>query len=118
MYTYAQDADAGITISPECIWNGTCKLNAYKTLQIRDESDRYNKPVDFVQDIFLWATFFIGTMTTIWLIISWMMMVFWWADEGMYEKGKQGMKYSIIGLLLVILSYTIIRATQYIAQGS
>ena len=33
------DTEAGIRINPDCIGNGTCKMNAYETLQIRDESD-------------------------------------------------------------------------------
>lgn len=67
-------------------------------------------------DVFLGATFFIGTMATLWLIISGMIMAFGGASEQQYEKGKNGMKYSIIGLLLVVFSYSIIRLVQYIAE--
>ena len=116
-YVYADAPDAGIDIKPECVGNGTCKLQIYNTLQIRRDTGGDNTPKTFVEDIFLWATFFIGTMAAMGLIISGMLMVFWWASESMYEKWKQWFKYSIIGLLLVVLSYVIIRITQYVAQG-
>lgn len=117
MYAHAAEPDAGIELNPTCIGNGSCKLQIYETLQIRTDTEGQNTPKNFVQDIFLWATFFIGTLATFGLVISGMMMVFWWASEGMYEKGKKWFQYSIAGVLLVLLSYVIIRAVQYVAQG-
>lgn len=118
-YTYAQDApDAGIELNSNCISDGSCKLQIYKTLLLRKDSGWDNTPQTFVQDIFLSATFFIGTMAAFGLVISGMLMVFWGAQEGMYEKGKKWFIYSIVGILLVALSYTIIRVVQYIAQGT
>lgn len=108
--------DAGIELDPQCIGNGTCKLQVYETLQLRTDTQSNNTPENFVQDLFLWATFFIGTLATFGLVISGMMMVFGGADEGMYEKGKKWFQYSIIWVLLVILSYVIIRVVQYVAQ--
>jgi hypothetical protein len=118
MYAHATSQDAGIKLDPNCISNGSCSLEIYETLQLRTDTEGQNTPQLFVQDIFLWATFFIGTLATFGLVVSWMMMVFWWASEGMYEKGKKWFQYSIIGIVLVIMSYTIIRAVQYVAQGN
>ncbi|MDP2669721.1 MAG: hypothetical protein Q8O99_01575 [bacterium] len=116
-YTYAQnDPSAGIILNSNCISDGSCKLQIYKTLLLRQDSGGENTPQTFVQDIFLSATFFIGTMAAFGLVISGMMMVFGGAQESMYEKGKKGVIYSIIGIMLVALSYTIIRIVQYIAQ--
>jgi hypothetical protein len=42
-----------------------------------------------VQDIFLGATFFIGTLATVGLLISGMKMVFGGADESQFESGKK-----------------------------
>ena len=117
MYTHAASEDAGIEISPDCISNGSCKLQIYETLLLRTDTEGNNTPKNFIQDIFLGTTFFIWTLATFWLVISGMMMIFWWASEGMYEKWKKWFQYSITGVLLVLLSYVIIRATQYIAQG-
>jgi len=116
MYAHAASPTAGIEINPTCVWNWSCKLQIYETLQIRTDTEWQNTPKNFVQDIFLGATFFIGTLATFWLVISGMMMVFWWASESMYEKGKKWFQYSIVGVLLVILSYVMIRAVQYVAQ--
>ncbi len=106
----------GINISSDCLAKGTCSLSIYNTLKIREEVTDNSAKV-FVQDIFLSATFFIGSMAVIWLIVSGMLMVFGGGSESMYEKGKKWFKYSIIGLLLVIFSYTMIRVVEYIAQG-
>lgn len=124
-YVHAQGAqtpqssqrNAGITLDNTCLTNGTCRLDIYQTLGIREDSPENSTQI-FVQDAILGATFFIGTVATIGMIIAGMMTVFAWADEGMYAKGKKGFLYSIIGLLLSIFSYTLIRFIQYIAQGN
>lgn len=113
---HAGDSQAGIIMQEGCLQRGDCKLEIYQTLQIREDTAGKNSLQFFVQDIFLSATFFIGTMAAIGLIISGVMMVFGGANESMYENGKKGMKYSIIGILLVVLSYTLIRAVQFVAQ--
>lgn len=117
MYAHAASPDAGIKLNSDCISNGTCKLEVYETLLLRTDTQWQNTPKNFVQDLFLWATFFIWTLATFGLVISGMMMVFWGASEGMYEKWKKWFQYSIAGVLLVLLSYIIIRAVQYVAQG-
>jgi hypothetical protein len=71
----------------------------------------------FVQDVLLSATLFIGTIITIALIYSGIMYIMAGVDGKDPSKAKNGITYSIIGLLLVISSYTIIRLVQYIAKG-
>gem|GEM_PF-4361358 len=36
----------------------------------------------------------------------------------MVEEGKNGVKRSLVGLILVMFSYTIIRGVQFVAQGN
>lgn len=112
---YAVDYE-GIKLNSDCMAQWNCELNVYQLLQIREENPENNAKV-FVQDAFLWATMFIGTLAVVGMLISGMLMVFGGGSESMYDKGKKGFKYSIIGLLLVILSYTLIRVVQYVAQG-
>lgn len=113
---YAQDDNAWIIMDEACITDGSCQLNIYKTLQIRQETAWNNSAGLFVQDIFLASTFFVGTLAALGLIISGFMMILWWANESQFEKWKKWLKYSIIGMILVILSYTAIRLVQFIAQ--
>ena len=113
---YAQEDDAGIHLSDDCLTQGTCSLSIYKTLKIREDSPENNLET-VVQDVFLGATFFIGTLAAIWLIISGLMMVLGGASESKFEQGKKWFQYSIIGLLLVMFSYSLIRLVEYIAQG-
>lgn len=115
-YVHAQEDNAGIKLSNDCLQKGTCNLSIYQTLKIRDDSP-VNDAQTLMQDIFLGATFFIGTAAAIGFIVSGMIMAFGGADESMYEKGKKWFKYSVIGLLLVVFSYSLIRLIEYIAQG-
>jgi hypothetical protein len=69
----------GITINPDCLLNGQCKYNIYDTLGIRTSIKNENDPTSvglFVQDIILSATFIIGTIVTLALIVSGLMYIF------------------------------------------
>lgn len=107
--------DAGLNISADCLKDGTCGMDLFKTLNIRHEVPD-NSPQTFVQDVFLGATFFIGTMATIGIIYAGLTMVMAWSNESKMQQGVTWLKYSMIGLLLVISSYTIIRIAEYITR--
>lgn len=112
------DIGWGIGLDENCLKEWNCTLTINKTLQIKENlTEEQDTLGTVVQDVFLGATFFIGTIATISLIISGMMMVFWWASESQFEKGKTWFKYSLIGILLVVFSYSMIRLIEYIAQG-
>jgi len=110
----------GISCNEDQLLNGQCKLNVYDTLGIRqtvrDEGDATSVGL-FVQDIVLSATFFIGTVVTIALIVSWLMFIFAASSGKDPANAKKGIVGSLIGLLLVVSSYVIIRLVQYIAKG-
>jgi hypothetical protein len=120
MKVYAQNDNAGVNLGQDCLIRGNCSFEPYKALKIREEvaSPEGNTAKNIVQDIFLWATFFIGTVCTIALVRSWFLMMTAGVDEGKFDQGKKGITASIIGLWLVALSYLIIRAIQFIAQGN
>lgn len=113
-YVHAQD-NAWIELTNTCLQNGSCSLNIYETLNIRQDVIN-NDAQTLVQDLFLASTFFIGTLAAIGFIVSGMLMIFGGASESMYEQGKKWFKYSIIGILLVVFSYSLIRLVEYIAQ--
>ena len=97
--------------------NGQCGFNIYQFLGIRKDIADNNSPELFVQDILLSATFFIGTVVTIGIIVSGLMFIFAGATGKDPSKAKAGLKNSFIGLLIVVCSYSIIRVVQYIAKG-
>lgn len=110
----------GISCSETQLLNGQCKLNVYDTLGIRKTVRNEDDPTSvglFVQDIVLSATFFIGTVVTIALIVSWLMYIFAASSGKDPANAKKGIIGSVIGLLLVVSSYIIIRLVQYIAKG-
>lgn len=122
MKVYAQNdlGDVGLDINSDCLQNGSCWWDLEKTLGIRQEIESRNDENLFeilTKDIFLSATFFIGTIITFALVYSGLMIVLWWASETTVQKGKDGVKRSLVGLILVVFSYTIIKGVQFIAQG-
>lgn len=106
----------GIQCSPAQMRNGTCSRNINKTLGIKESNTNAN-PTLFVQDLVLTATSFVGTL----MVIALLVMGFKYVMGGMSESStgdlKWNMKKLLIGLGLVIGSYTIIRLIQYVARG-
>ena len=107
----------GINCGPNAknLANGQCTFDIYDTVGIRKDQPDTDVGT-FVQDIFLSATFFIGTVVAVALIYSGIMYIMA-KDDGAAGKAKNGIKWSLIGLALVMFSYTIIRLVQYIAKG-
>lgn len=97
--------------------NGQCSFNIYQLLGIKKDTVDASSPEVFVQDILLSATFFIGTVVTLALIVSGLMFIMASATGKSPDKAKTGIKNSLIGLLIVVSSYSIIRIVQYIAKG-
>lgn len=113
---YAEDA-AGIDCGKDAqqLANGQCTFNIYKTVGIREDNQDPD-PAIWVEDIFLSATFFIGTVVGVALIYSGLMYILA-KDDGAAGKAKNGIKWSLTGLALVMFSYAIIRFVQYVAKG-
>lgn len=95
-----------------------CTINTNELLGIKQngtDTDTRNDAGIFVQDVFLGATFFIWTLVTIALVRSGLKLIFsWGTDPKASADAKKGIQYSLIGLVLVIFSYTIVRLIQYI----
>lgn len=115
--TSVQNTVQWIRMNDKCLLNGQCWFNIYQFLGLRQSISDNNSPELFVQDILLSATFFIGTIVTIAFIVSWLMFIFAGATGKDPSKAKAGIKNSLIGLLIVVSSYSIIRIVQYIAKG-
>src|SRR5574344_1357320 len=109
----------GIECCEEQLVNGQCKLNLYDTRGIRKSVRNENDPTSvglFVQDVVLSATFFIGTVVTIALVVSGIMYILAASSGKSPDAAKKGIIGSLIGLLIVVSSYVIIRLVQYIAK--
>ena len=104
----------GISCSQEQLRQWQCTYDAYINLGIRQDQPDTNVKT-FVQDFFLSATFFIGTVVAIGVMYSWWLYITAKDDAGA-TKWKNGIKWSFIWVLLVISSYTIIRLVQYVAR--
>lgn len=115
--SFAENEVLWITLNPSCLINGQCSFNIYQLLGIKKDTVDASSPEVFVQDILLSATFFIGTVVTLALIVSGLMFIMASATGKSPDKAKTGIKNSLIGLLIVISSYSIIRIVQYIAKG-
>lgn len=110
--------DIGLKCSAEDILNNTCTWNINKTLGIK-ASNPIPNPEVFVQDIVLGATSFVGTGVFIALVVMWFKAVAqgWSGSEDQMGKIKSWFINLLIGVALIMLSYTIIRIVQYVARG-
>lgn len=110
-----------IDCEPEDVLKWNCTINTDQLLGIKQNGSNISSRNDaglFVQDVFLGATFFIWTLVTIALVRSGLKMIFsWGTDPKAYDEAKKWVKYSLIGLVLVIFSYTIVRLIQYMVWG-
>ncbi len=115
MADWAPSSAMGITCSAQQLSNGQCSLNVYDTIGIRQDQPETNVKT-FVQDFALSATFFIGTVVAIALMYSgWLFITA--KDDAAATKGKNGIKWSFIGVILVFSAYSIVRLVQYVAKG-
>ncbi len=110
--------DIGLKCSAQDILNNTCTWNINKTLGIK-ASNPIPNPELFVQDIVLGATSFVGTGVFIALVVMWFKAVAqgWSGSEDQMGKIKSWIINLLIGVALIMLSYTIIRIVQYVARG-
>ncbi|MFA5747778.1 MAG: hypothetical protein WC872_01560 [Candidatus Absconditabacterales bacterium] len=114
---FAEETVPGIDCNQNTLLNGQCKFQINKFLGIKNETDGDSSVGLFVQDIVLSATFFIGTIVTVAIIVSGLLFIFAAASGKDPSSAKKGLINSLIGLLIVICSYVIIRLVQYIAKG-
>lgn len=112
---YAETMGIDCGTNAQNLANGQCSFNIYDTVGIR-QGQPDTEVGTFVQDIFLSATFFIGTVVAVALIYSGLRYIMA-KDDGAAKNAKNGIKWSLVGLALVMFSYSIIRLVQYIAKG-
>ncbi len=117
--TYSEaEQQLWIGLNKDCLVHGGCSLDVYKTLWIRQNSEKETRTsvLSFFQDVIGASTFFIGTILTIAFVISGFRYVLAGASGNDPQNAKNGMKYSIIGFVLVMSAYAIIRFVQYLAS--
>lgn len=103
-----------IKCSQDQLRNWQCTFDAYKAIGIRADQPDTNVKT-FIQDFAISSTFFIGTVVAVGLMYSWWLFITA-KDDAAASKGKNGIKWSFIGIILVIFAYTIIRMVQYVAK--
>lgn len=114
------NSDIWINLTPDCLINGGCSFSIYDALDIRNDARgdwEETSVMSFVQDIIMALTGFIGTVVTLALIISGIYYLMSPIDSGNRAKAMKGIKYSLIGLVIVMASMVIIRLVQFIAKG-
>ena len=117
--TGGQNDNLGINLSAENMADGTATFSIYDAIKIKKDRAPWERTsvMNYVQDIVLAATTFIGTVVTVALILSGLLYVFSSVDSSLKNKAKDGMKYSLIGMVVVMLSLVIIRLVQFLARG-
>ncbi len=110
--------DVGLKCSAKDILNNTCTRNINKTLGIKWTNPIPN-PELFVQDLVLASTSFIGTALLVGIVVMGFKAVAqgWSGSEDQMAKIKSWVVNLLIGVALIMASYTIIRIVQYVARG-
>lgn len=109
----------GIYLDSDCMLHGTCEFSIYDATKVKKDRAPAERTsvMGFLQDIILAATTFIGTVVTVALILSGLLYIFSTVDSGMKTKAQKGIKYSLIGMVIVMLALVIIRLVQFLARG-
>ncbi len=107
-------ADWWINCDQASLINGSCTQQINETMGANPPKKTLEV---FVPDAIGALTLFIGTIVFAALMYSGVLLIIGGANEQMITRGKEGVKYSLIGLILVWLSYGIIRMIQLVAQG-
>lgn len=109
----------GIDLNSKNAIEGTATFSIYDALGIKKDRapGERTSVMNYVQDIVLGATTFIWTVVTLALILSGLLYVFSSVDSSLKSKAKSGMKYALIGMVVVMLSLVIIRLVQFLARG-
>ena len=111
---------AQVECNTQQLLDGTCQFDYNKLVGIKQDlgPEKANDPNLLVADIFLGATFFIGTIAFLGILVSGVRLIFqWWTDPKQSADAIKWIKYSLIGLTIVIFSYTIVRLIQYFVWG-
>lgn len=103
-----------IECSSQQLANGQCSMDV--SALIGKQKGESQTLTVIAQDLVLSATFMIGSVVTVWLMVSGLIYIFA-KDSAAASKAKNGIKWSLVGLLLVMASYTIIRLVQYLMKG-
>lgn len=108
----------GINMDTDCLQTAGCSLDIQQFLWFRKSSWGRTSTLLFVQDAILASTMLIWTIVTIAFIWSGILFILAGrkGDSSTQQKATKWIIYSIIGLILVICSYWIIRLIQYIAM--
>ncbi|HNG97651.1 MAG TPA: hypothetical protein PLW93_05255, partial [Candidatus Absconditabacterales bacterium] len=120
MVTMIRLAGNSLNCTTDELIQGTCSFDYNKTVGIKKDAnpDEVNDPNLLVADVVLGATFFIGTIAFLGIVVSGLQMIFQGGtDPKKAADAMKGVKYSLIGLVIVIFSYTIIRLIQYFVGG-
>ena len=104
----------GIECKADQLQDGSCSMKPYEVLWENVDPENQNLK-EFSQDLFAWATIFIGFIVFISIAYSGFLMITWWEDEKLFDNWKKGLIYSLVGLLLVGWAYGIIKMIQQIA---
>ena len=118
-FTTTANDNFGINLTSQSMIDGTSTFSIYDATNVKKNRAPWERTsvMRFIQDIVLGATTFIGTVVTVALIFSGFLYIFSTVDSSLKAKAKNGIKYSLIGMVIVMLSLIIIRLVQFLARG-
>ena len=114
------DCPGGICAKTEDFTKWTAQMDIYGALWMSHKNkaggEAETSVMSFVQDIIYAATYFIWSVVTVALIVSWLLYIFSWANSWSRNTAKRWFTYALIWLVIVSMSVIIVRAVQYLAR--
>jgi hypothetical protein len=110
---------AGSSASAICATNGTCGVGSYGGWSL---SNPYGLPsgsiLGIASNILFWLLSMFAILGVIGFVISGIFYLIAAGDEGTMEKGKEGMKWSIFGIIIGLSGFIIMQAVNALLSGS
>lgn len=110
-------AAVGSSSSAICASTGNCSAGGFWAL-----SNPYGLPqgsiLGIISNLLFWLLSIFAIFGIIGFVVSGIFYLIAAGDEGMMEKGKEGMKWSIIGIIVGLSGFIIMQAASALLSGS
>lgn len=106
---FVNSAFAAIQLDDNFRPNNLPTMDAEEAVGDNPETAATNTLIMFVGNIISQVLLFTGALTIIFLIIAGVNYILAYGKDERIEKGKRGMFWSLVGLIVILLSYAIVQ---------
>ena len=105
--TFAAEGVNVVEVTESIPW-ANCSFDWEKNLYVCRTERWFSAIMLVMWEILKYLTFIAGIFAVLSLVVGWIMYSMWWANENMKTKSTEYIKSSLYGLILLLLSWTIL----------